>query len=145
MTAEHGIYAASRVLRHSNVATTAAHSTDLKTRPSVEIGSWLTPANVIAMPFTIASRAKSSMAQSHRCLLPYPENKSPWQAFWCEAMRYTHGAALFALGAKSKTEMSTHPQGAPTPRRPTPLPHKCLRLTFLRILGNLGNQALCLA
>jgi integrase len=50
VTAEHGIYAASRVLRHSNVATTAAHYTDLKTRPSVAIGSWLTPANVIAMP-----------------------------------------------------------------------------------------------
>ena len=49
VTAEHGIYAASRVLRHSNVATTAAHYTDLKTRPSVAIGSWLTPANVIAM------------------------------------------------------------------------------------------------
>ena len=50
VTAEHGIYAASRVLRHSNVATTAAHYTDLKTRPSVAIGSWLTPANVVAMP-----------------------------------------------------------------------------------------------
>ena len=32
------------------MATTAAHYTDLKTRPSVAIGSWLTPANVIAMP-----------------------------------------------------------------------------------------------
>ena len=43
------------------------------------------------------------------------------------------------------TSEETHPGTLPTPRRPTPLPHKCLRLTFLRILGNLGNQALCLA
>jgi len=41
VTAEHGIYAASRVLRHSNVATTAAHYTDLKTRPVVNVGAWL--------------------------------------------------------------------------------------------------------
>ena len=41
VTAEHGIYAASRVLRHSNVATTAAHYTDLKSRPTISIGSWL--------------------------------------------------------------------------------------------------------
>ncbi|MGA7215568.1 MAG: tyrosine-type recombinase/integrase [Terrimicrobiaceae bacterium] len=49
VTAEYGIYAASRVLRHSNVATTAAHYTDLKTRPTVAVGSWLTPANVVAI------------------------------------------------------------------------------------------------
>ena len=47
VTAEHGIYAASRVLRHSNVATTAAHYTDLKSRPTISIGSWLEPGNVI--------------------------------------------------------------------------------------------------
>jgi integrase len=41
VTAEHGIYAASRVLRHSTVATTAAHYTDLKTRPVVNVGAWL--------------------------------------------------------------------------------------------------------
>jgi integrase len=41
VTAEHGIYAASRVLRHSNVATTAAHYADLKTRPVVNVGAWL--------------------------------------------------------------------------------------------------------
>ena len=50
VTAEHGIYAASRVLRHSNVATTAAHYTDLKSRPTISIGSWLLPENVILMP-----------------------------------------------------------------------------------------------
>ena len=51
VTAEHGIYAASRVLRHSNVATTAAHYTDLKTRPVVEVGAWLDEgADIIPMP-----------------------------------------------------------------------------------------------
>lgn len=47
VTAEHGIYAASRVLRHSNVATTAAHYTDLKTRPVIDVGGWLTGAENI--------------------------------------------------------------------------------------------------
>ena len=42
VTNEHGIYAASRVMRHSNVATTAAHYTDLKTRPVINVGAWLT-------------------------------------------------------------------------------------------------------
>ena len=41
VTAEHGIYAASRVLRHSNVATTAAHYSDLKTRPVINVGGWI--------------------------------------------------------------------------------------------------------
>ena len=49
ITAEHGIYAASRVLRHSNVATTAAHYTDLKTRPTIAVGAWLKPENVVSM------------------------------------------------------------------------------------------------
>jgi hypothetical protein len=39
VTAEHGIYAASRVLRHSNVVTTASHYTDLKSRPT--ISNWV--------------------------------------------------------------------------------------------------------
>ncbi len=46
ITAEHGIYAASRVLRHADLATTAAHYTDLKTRPTIPVGDWLTPENV---------------------------------------------------------------------------------------------------
>jgi len=50
VTAEHGIYAASRVLRHSNVATTAAHYSDLKTRPVVDVGAWLLPENTIPLP-----------------------------------------------------------------------------------------------
>jgi integrase len=41
VTEEHGIYAASRALRHSTVATTAAHYSDLKTRPVVNVGSWI--------------------------------------------------------------------------------------------------------
>ena len=44
VTAEHGIYAASRVLRHSKVTTTAEHYSDLKTRPVVNVGGWLQPA-----------------------------------------------------------------------------------------------------
>ena len=43
ITQEHGIYAASRALRHSTVATTAAHYVDKKVRKTVAIGSWLIP------------------------------------------------------------------------------------------------------
>ena len=49
ITAEHGIYAASRVLRHADLSTTAAHYTDLKTRPTIPVGEWLTPGNVVPM------------------------------------------------------------------------------------------------
>ena len=49
ITSEHGIYAASRVLRHSDLSTTAAHYTDLKTRPTIPVGEWLMPQNVVAM------------------------------------------------------------------------------------------------
>ena len=41
ITHEHGIYAASRALRHSTVATTAAHYADKKARTTVSIGGWL--------------------------------------------------------------------------------------------------------
>jgi integrase len=50
ITSEHGIYAASRALRHSNVATTAAHYADKKERTTVNIGGWLEPENVTPMP-----------------------------------------------------------------------------------------------
>lgn len=51
VTAEHGIYAASRVLRHADVSTTARHYTDLKTRPVVNIGQWLVePKNITSLP-----------------------------------------------------------------------------------------------
>lgn len=57
ITAEHGIYAASRVLRHSNVATTVAHYSDLKSRPTVNVGAWLTqPDNVVGLPRPDAQR-----------------------------------------------------------------------------------------
>lgn len=49
VTAEYGIYAASRVLRHSDVSTTARHYSDLKKRPVVNVGSWLLPDNVTQM------------------------------------------------------------------------------------------------
>jgi integrase len=49
ITSEHGIYAASRVLRHADLSTTAAHYTDLKTRPTIPVGEWLMPKNVIPM------------------------------------------------------------------------------------------------
>jgi integrase len=49
ITAEHGIYAASRVLRHADLSTTAAHYTDLKTRPTIPVGEWLVPENVVPM------------------------------------------------------------------------------------------------
>ena len=126
VTAEHGIYAASRVLRHSNVATTAAHYTDLKTRPSVAIGSWLTPANVIAMPpqslprpsqeagsperrptgsssFNCAVNAKPNpiSLERQRCLYPLPKTKARGGHSGAKQCALTHGAALFALGAKS--------------------------------------------
>jgi integrase len=43
ITQEHGIYAASRALRHSKVATTAAHYVDKKERTTVAIGNWINP------------------------------------------------------------------------------------------------------
>ena len=49
ITAEHGIYAASRVLRHADLSTTAAHYTDLKTRPTIPVGEWLMPKNVVPL------------------------------------------------------------------------------------------------
>jgi integrase len=50
ITQEHGIYAASRALRHSTVATTAAHYADKKARTTVGIGGWLNPDNSVATP-----------------------------------------------------------------------------------------------
>ena len=50
ITSKHGIYAASHTLRHSTVATTAAYYADQKERTTVDIGSWLSPDNVIPLP-----------------------------------------------------------------------------------------------
>jgi integrase len=58
ITAQHGIYAASRVLRHADLATTAAHYTDLKTRPTIPVGEWLTPDNVVPMKPRAKVRAR---------------------------------------------------------------------------------------
>jgi integrase len=57
ITAEHGIYAASRVLRHADLSTTAAHYTDLKTRPTIPVGEWLMPKNVVPMKRSQRRRA----------------------------------------------------------------------------------------
>ena len=61
MQKEHGIYAASRALRHSTVATTAAHYVDKKERTVVPIGSFIAPANVVQMP--TATNAKATTAK----------------------------------------------------------------------------------
>lgn len=67
VTAEHGIYAASRVLRHSNVATTAAHYTDLKTRPVIDVGGWLTGAeNIEQFPTPQAETGRKGKAATAR-------------------------------------------------------------------------------
>lgn len=52
ITQEHGIYAASRTLRHSNVATTAAHYADKKERTTVNVGGWLSEKVVPIAPET---------------------------------------------------------------------------------------------
>jgi integrase len=60
ITAEHGIYAASRVLRHADLSTTAAHYTDLKMRPTIPVGEWLMPEKVVPMK----RRRRSSKVRS---------------------------------------------------------------------------------
>ena len=49
---EHGIFAASRFLRHSDITTTARHYADHKARITVGLGKYLNPA-----PVTIAPQA----------------------------------------------------------------------------------------
>jgi len=51
ITQQHGIYAASRALRHSTVSTTAAHYADKKARSTVDIGGMILtpPENVISI------------------------------------------------------------------------------------------------
>lgn len=62
MAQQHGIYAASRTLRHSTVATTAAHYADKKARTTVAIGSFINPANVVEMPTPAAEPAPKKKA-----------------------------------------------------------------------------------
>ncbi len=47
VTTEFGIYAASRILRHSDVATTARHYSDVKTRAVISMGDWLAPKTLV--------------------------------------------------------------------------------------------------
>jgi hypothetical protein len=63
VTAEHGIYAASRVLRHADVSTTARHYSDLKTRPVVNVGAWLLPENVARMDDAVKKEATQKAAE----------------------------------------------------------------------------------
>lgn len=64
MAQQHGIYAASRALRHSNVATTAAHYADKKARTTVAIGSFITPENVVEMPASAPEPAPEKVNKS---------------------------------------------------------------------------------
>jgi integrase len=64
ITAEHGIYAASRVLRHADLSTTAAHYTDLKGRPTIPVGEWLMSKNVIPMKRSREGKAAGAKARA---------------------------------------------------------------------------------
>ena len=72
ITQEHGIYAASRILRHSNVATTADHYADKKGRTTVPIGSWITPA-MKAAPKRISKKAKPAKPSPARRKTGFPQ------------------------------------------------------------------------
>ena len=50
ITEEHGIHAASQMLRHSSIQVTAKHYVAKKNRTTVSVGSWLTPDEVIPIP-----------------------------------------------------------------------------------------------
>jgi len=50
ITSEHGIYSASRFLRHSDIATTARHYADQKTRITVGLGKYLVAPPVPEVP-----------------------------------------------------------------------------------------------
>ena len=64
MQQQHGIYAASRALRHSTVATTAAHYVDKKERTTVPIGSFIPPSNLVEMPSTSEPKQTNSKRKS---------------------------------------------------------------------------------
>lgn len=69
VTTEFGIYAASRILRHSDVATTARHYSDVKTRSVISMGEWLAPESVAKMKpkqKKKASKAKPKIRQPRR-------------------------------------------------------------------------------
>lgn len=62
ITQKFGIFAASQALRHSTVATTAAHYADRKERVAVPVGDWLQPANVISISIQSGKGAKKGAA-----------------------------------------------------------------------------------
>jgi integrase len=66
ITTEFGIYAASRILRHSDVATTARHYSDVKTRAVISMGDWLSPENVIKQKPKAPAKALKSKAKIQR-------------------------------------------------------------------------------
>ena len=70
ITAEHGIYAASRVLRHADTSTTARHYTDLKIRPTIAMGDWLAAENVIPMAPESSNCRKSERQKSNDHRIP---------------------------------------------------------------------------
>lgn len=57
---EHGIYAASRALRHSDIQVTAKHYLDKKQRISIGLGRLLAPANVIEFKAAAAKPARKA-------------------------------------------------------------------------------------
>jgi integrase len=71
ITQEHGIYAASRALRHSNVGTTAAYYADKKARTTVSIGSFINPKNVVEMLAVAPDPAPQKVNKSE-----YPKRKA---------------------------------------------------------------------
>jgi integrase len=66
ITTEFGIYAARRILRHSDVATTARHYSDVKTRAVISMGDWLAPENVIKMKPKTSANASKGKAKVRR-------------------------------------------------------------------------------
>jgi integrase len=67
ITKEHGIHAASQMLRHSSIQVTANHYVAKKSRTTVSVGSWLTPDDVISMPQetpTASTKTKTTPATS---------------------------------------------------------------------------------
>jgi integrase len=70
IAAQHGIYAASRSLRHAGIAITAQHYLDKKARATVGLGHLLQPANVI--PIQSATHPDPSTTEPPKAESPDP-------------------------------------------------------------------------
>jgi len=70
ITQKHGIYAASKILRHTKVSTTEAHYADKKDRTTVPIGSWINPPKKIG-PGAKPAKTKAAKAAAR------PARKQP--------------------------------------------------------------------